>query len=170
MRRSVAIANAAGVAATLGLAFLAPSPGAPAMPGAAARPDRAGLEAVALPGGRLGLRDATGHVVELRPYGRILSASTVADRLLQALAEPDRIVGVTAFGRASPWAYQQADKPTLVGIDDVEAVLSLAPDLVLLNSFGQASKVARLRERGVEVFDLGEMRGADMLVRDIHVV
>lgn len=166
----LALINAAGVAAALGLALVVAARGAP--PAIVAQPAAtASLEVVALPGGGRGLRDTTDHVVELRAYRRILAASTMADRLLHELAEPDRVVGVTAYGRAqSPWAYQQADKPVLGGVDDVEAVLSLSPDLVILNNFGQTSKVARLRERGIEVFDLGEMRGADMLVRDIHIV
>jgi iron complex transport system substrate-binding protein len=167
----LALINALGVAAALGLALVAAAHGTrpeiPVAPAAA----MASLDVIELPGGRRGLRDATGYVVELRPYRRLLAASTVADRLLGELAEPDRVVGVTAYGRAqSPWGYQQADKPVLSGADDVEAVLSLSPDLVILNGYGQVSKVTRLRERGVEVFDLGEMRGADMLVRDIHVV
>ena len=166
----LALINAAGVAAALGLAVVVAARGAP--PAIVMQPAAAAsLELVALPGGGRGLRDATDHVVELRAYRRILAASTLADRLLHELAEPDRVVGVTAYGRAeSPWAYQQTDKPALSGVDDVEAVLSLSPDLVILNSVGQTSKVARLRERGIEVFDLGEMRGADMLVRDIHIV
>jgi iron complex transport system substrate-binding protein len=163
--------NAAGIAAALGVALAAASYGA--HPSQVAAPDQAAAVApLALPGGGRGLRDATGELIELRPYRRILAASTVADRLLHELAEPERIAAVTAFGRAeSPWAYQQSDKPALTGIDDLEAVLALAPDLVVLNSFGAASgKAVRLRERGIAVFDLGEMRGADMVVRDIHVV
>lgn len=165
------LVNCAGLVAALGLALIAASHGARPVV-ISARPDAtASVEVIELTGGRRGLRDATGQVVELQAYRRILAASTIADRLLHELAEPDRVVGVTAYGRAqSPWAYQQADKPVLPGTDDVEAVLSLAPDLVLLNSHGQTGKVARLRERGIEVFDLGETRGADMLIHDVHVV
>ncbi|HEX3765171.1 MAG TPA: ABC transporter substrate-binding protein [Kofleriaceae bacterium] len=170
MRSRIGLVNAAGLGAALAVALVAASYGAHPAP-AAARPPLAAVETVALPGGGRGVRDATGEVVELRPYRRILAASTVADRLLHELAEPDRIVAVTAFGRAeSPWAYQQADKPTLAGVDDLEAVLALAPDLVVLNSYGATGKVTRLREHGIAVFDLGEMRGAAVLVRDIHVV
>jgi iron complex transport system substrate-binding protein len=167
----IAAANAAGVIAALGLAVFAAAHGAPR---AAIRPHSvlaASLDLVDLPGGRHGLRDATGQIIELAPYHRLVAASTVADRLLHELAEPDRLVGVTSYGRAqSPWAYQLADKPTLASIDDVEAVLSLRPDLVVLNSYGQLNKVTRLRERGIAVFDLGEMRGAELLVRDIRIV
>ncbi len=166
----LSVINAAGVAAALAAALVAATLGAPER-FVVAPAATASTEVINLPDGRRGIRDATGYVVDLKPYRRILAASTIADGLLHELAEPDRVVGVTAYGRAqSPWAYQQADKPVLSGVDDVEAVLLLAPDLVVLNSFGQIAKVARLRERGIEVFDLGEMRGVGMVVRDIHVV
>lgn len=165
------LVNGAAVAVALGLALAAASR-RPSLPAAATTaPVFVPIEVLALPGGRRGVRDATGEIVELKHYRRILAASTIADRLLQELAEPERVVGVTEYGRSqSPWAYQQADKPVLSGIDRVEAVLSLKPDLVVLNSHGQLAKVARLREQGIEVFDLGEARGAADLVRDMHVV
>jgi ABC-type Fe3+-hydroxamate transport system substrate-binding protein len=170
VRSRIALVNAVGIAAALGVAVGAASYGARPAPVAGLQP-LAAVETVALPGGGRGLRDATGEIVELRAFRRILAASTVADHLLRELAEPDRIVAVTAYGRAeSPWAYLQSDKPTLAGVDDVEAVLALAPDLVVLNSYGATAKVTRLRERGIQVFDLGEMRGAEMVVRDIHLV
>jgi ABC-type Fe3+-hydroxamate transport system substrate-binding protein len=136
VRSRIALVNAVGIAAALGVAVGAASYGARPAPVAGLRP-LAAVETVALPGGGRGLRDATGEIVELRAFRRILAASTVADHLLRELAEPDRIVAVTAYGRAeSPWAYLQSDKPTLAGVDDVEAVLALAPDLVVLNSYG----------------------------------
>jgi iron complex transport system substrate-binding protein len=167
----VALANGAGVVIALGLALGAASH-EPAVPGIATTSAMLSrIQVLELPGGRRGLRDATGEIVELRRYHRILAASTIADRLLRELAEHDRVVGVTAYGRAqSPWAYQLSDKPVLSGIDRVEVVLSLKPDLVVLNSHGQTAKVARLREQGIEVFDLGEARGAADLIDDIHVV
>jgi len=167
----VGIANSAGVIVAVTLSLVAASYRAPATSLVAAPALTPSIEVIEMPGGRRGLRDATGQLVELETYRRVVAGSLVADRLLHELAEPDRVVGVSAYGRAqSPWAYQQADKPVLASTDDVEAVLSLAPDLVLLNSFGDSAKVARLRERGIAVFDLGEMGGVDTLVRDIHVV
>jgi iron complex transport system substrate-binding protein len=41
----------------------------------------------------------------------------------------------------------------------VEAIVALQPDLVLTNSFGSPGSAERLRGAGVEVFDLGELRG-----------
>jgi iron complex transport system substrate-binding protein len=167
----LALANGAGVVIAVGFALVAASH-PPAVPGVTTTSGARGrIEVLELPGGRRGLRDATGEIVELKRYRRVLAASTIADRLLRELAEHDRVVGVTAYGQAqSPWAYQQSDKPVLAGIDRVEIVLSLKPDLVVLNSHGQTSKVARLREQGIEVFDLGEARGAEDLLDDVHIV
>jgi iron complex transport system substrate-binding protein len=163
--------NAGAAVVAIALAVVAGSWGASPRAVPTPPPATAPLDLVDLPGGERGLRDATGEIVALRPYRRILAASTIADRLVLELVEPDRVVGVTAYGRSqSPWAYQQADKPAIAGADDLEAALALKPDLVLLNSFGETAKVTRLRERGVAVFDLGEMRGAATLVRNIHVV
>lgn len=171
MSARLTLINGAGVVTTLGLALAAASYGPSSPVGATSSAAIAPIEVLDLPGGRRGLRDAAGEIVELKPYRRLLAASTIADRLLHELAEPDRVVGVTAYGRAqSPWAYQQSDKPVLSGVDHVEAVLALKPDLVLLNSHGPTAKVARLREHGIVVFDLGESRGAADLVRGIHLI
>lgn len=171
MSSRVSLANGAAVLVAIGLALVAAGYRAPAPPLRARSLPAASVDVVELPGGKRALRDATGHLVELKRYRRILAASLVADRLLHALAEPDRVAGVTTHGRArSPWAYQQADKPALSGIDDVEAVVALAPDLVVASSLSNPAKVARLREHGIEVFDLGPMRGASWLVQDIHEV
>lgn len=117
------------------------------------------------------LADASGHVTPIRPFRRILSASTLADRLLVELCEPDRIVAFTAYGAEhSPLAYQYAGKALLKSGTDVEEVLALKPDLFVTNSFGTPAKMARLREAGIEVFDLGEAHGLDSLLEDARKV
>jgi iron complex transport system substrate-binding protein len=117
------------------------------------------------------LTDADGHVTRVRDFRRIVSGSTMADRLLVELCEPDRVVAFTAYGAEhSPYGYQYAGKPQMVAAGDVEHVLALKPDLFITNSFGTPSKLTRLREAGVEVFDLGEARGLSSLVADAHIV
>jgi iron complex transport system substrate-binding protein len=121
---------------------------------------------VPLPGGGWGLVDATGEVVPLRPYRRIVSTSMMTDRLLVELAEPDRVLAFsTAGARQSPWSYQFAGKPAIDGLGSVEAMVALKPDLVLASSVGGIGRVARLRAAGIEVFDLGQLRGLATLVR-----
>lgn len=117
------------------------------------------------------LTDAGGHVTRIRPFRRIVSGSTIVDRLLIELCEPDRIVAFTAYGaERSPLAYQYSGKALMRSSDDVEQLLALKPDLFLTNSFGSPAKLARLREAGIEVFDLGEARGLSSLLEDARTV
>jgi len=112
--------------------------------------------------------DATGTEVPRRDYQRIISGSTVVDSLLLALADPTRVAAYTHYGStASPYAYRLAGKPTA---ESIEEILSLRPDLVLLHAHGRPDKVARLREAGVAVFDLGEMKGISTLLPNIRTV
>jgi iron complex transport system substrate-binding protein len=115
---------------------------------------------VPLPGGGMALPDASGHLVPLRPYRRIVSTSLLTDRLLVELGEPDRVLAFSAAGaRGSPWSYQYAGKPAVEGLGALEPLIDLRPDLVLINSLGGPGRVDKLRAAGIEVFDFGEMRG-----------
>lgn len=117
------------------------------------------------------LADATGHRVPLAHYERILSAGMLSDRLLLDLCEPGRIVGFSDHStERSSWAHRFAGKPTVADLGDLEQVLELAPDLVLVNHIGDPRRVARLREHGLDVFDLGAMKGLRTLVSDIREV
>jgi iron complex transport system substrate-binding protein len=111
------------------------------------------------------LVDATGHPLPPRRYARIVSTNLVTDRLLLELAEPDRIL---AFSRAAAErprdGYRYAGKPLVDGFGPLEALIALRPDLVLTNSFGTPGRAAKLRSAGIEVFDLGELRGVSSLV------
>jgi iron complex transport system substrate-binding protein len=116
------------------------------------------------------LRDHSGTVVRVRDFERIVSASTVADALLLDLCEPDRIAAFTArSARATVSGYRYAGKPA-IDLSHVEGVLALHPDLVLVNVVGDPHRVARLRDAGVVVFDLGEMRGLSTLIPNIRDV
>lgn len=102
-------------------------------------------------------------------FSRVLSASVVADELLLELCEPSRIVGFTAFSqRSGPQAYRFAGKPTVPSITNVEAILALAPDLVLVHSVGDPRPVQRLREAGVKVLDFGPVEGVAKLLSDVR--
>jgi iron complex transport system substrate-binding protein len=128
---------------------------------APARAERAGDSPPA------GVRDHSGNVVTLRDYRRIVSASTVADALLVELCEPDRVIAFTAHSTlGAAGAYRYAGKPG-VDLGRVESVLTLHPDLVIVNVVGDPHRVARLHDAGVAVFDLGEMRGQATLIRSI---
>ncbi len=159
----VDIANGAAVTVALALAALVMLPGgAPPVPRVRAAAD-SGL--VTLPNGEPALLDATGYPVPLREYRHIIGGSPIARELLLALAEPDRIAAVVDYGLEElDDGYRFAGIPRLASATELEAVLALEPDLVLLHSHGDPARAARLREAGVAVFDLGQMRGtADLL-------
>ncbi len=112
-----------------------------------------------------GLSDATGQSVPLRRYTRIVSTNLVTDRLLLELAEPDRILAFSRAAAERPQdGYRYAGKLVVDGFGPVEALIALRPDLVLTNSFGTPGRSAKLRSAGIEVFDLGELRGISSLV------
>jgi ABC-type Fe3+-hydroxamate transport system substrate-binding protein len=122
------------------------------------------ITTVEWPSGERGLLDAAGMAVPIRDYQRIVSASTVSDWLLVELCEPTRIVAYTEHGaKQAPWRHQLAGKPSIASISNLEEILALRPALLLMNSLGDPRRVARLRENGVQVFDLGEMRGVASL-------
>jgi iron complex transport system substrate-binding protein len=115
--------------------------------------------------------DASGRRTTVRPFRRIAAGSTVADRLLLDLAEPQRIVALTEFGQHHSLAgYRYGDRPLIKSLDDTESLLALKADLLLVNNYGDQARVARLRESGLAVFDLGEMRGIATLLPNIRAV
>ncbi|MEM8709611.1 MAG: ABC transporter substrate-binding protein [Planctomycetota bacterium] len=120
-----------------------------ALVAAAAEPNRAGQ-----------VVDAEGTAVVVRPYARIVSLNPVADHLLLQLVEPARLIAVSSLTLGDhPEAWRFGDS---IGVDrkeSIESVIALRPDLVVSSPFVDASRHARLRELGIAVFNLGEMRG-----------
>ena len=104
--------------------------------------------------------DATGRAVPRRAYARIASASSYADALLLALAEPERIIALSQAGHSRrPDAYRYGSRALIASPSDLERLLTLRADLLLVNHLGAQSELARVRNAGIEVFDLGELRG-----------
>jgi iron complex transport system substrate-binding protein len=120
----------------------------------------AATTAVPFPAGGAAVADATGRLVPLRRYQRIVSTNLVTDRLLAELVEPTRIRAVSAAAAARRRdGHRYQGLATVDGFGPPEAMLALKPDLVLTNSFGSPGVAARLRDAGIEVFELGELRG-----------
>ncbi|HZJ63335.1 MAG TPA: ABC transporter substrate-binding protein [Kofleriaceae bacterium] len=120
---------------------------------------------VDLGNGRRGVRDAADVVAPVVDYRRILSGSSTADWLLSELCEPDRVIAVTRRSlETAPWRYRYAGKPMVASLENIETLLAMQPDLLILDSFGDPRRVARLREQGLQVFDLGQMRGASSVL------
>lgn len=100
-------------------------------------------------------------------FQRIVSLGMVSDAALAELCEPDRVVGVSAWS-TGPVARRWSDKPRLRGLDDLEAVIALHPDLVLVSSDGgDVDRLERLRAAGVRVETLGAMRGLATYTADL---
>lgn len=129
------------------------------------------LRFTTLPDGTRALLDAGEHPVPLRNYSRIMSSSSVADALLADLSESARVLSYTRyahdFGIQRHMLEGVATTPVL---SRLEAVLSMKPDLLLLNNLGDPAGVQRLRGHGFEVFDLGQMRGMETLLPNIHAI
>jgi iron complex transport system substrate-binding protein len=130
--------------------------GTPTVEGAPAR--------VPLGDGAFAIPDATGHLVPLRHYRRIVSTNLVTDRLLVELCEPTRILAIsTAAAERKRDGFRYQGMTAVDGFGPAEAMVALQPDLVLTNSFGSPGHSERLRSAGIEVFDLGELHGEKSL-------
>ncbi|HEX6240783.1 MAG TPA: ABC transporter substrate-binding protein [Polyangiales bacterium] len=129
------------------------------------------LRTTRLPNGEPGLVDAGGYAVPLRKYQRIGAGTTIADDLLLALAEPERIAMLTRFGREhKAHSHLYGARAEFGGPSSLEELRAQGIDLLILNHLGAPAELARARELGVEVFNLGEMRGLPTLLTNIAQV
>lgn len=143
---------------------------APSLPQAARAAAAREVEPLTLSDGRRALLDATGSAIPLAAYGRIASGSLLADPLLAALAEPARIVAFSGRAARVRDAHRYAGKPHVDATRRLEELIALSPDLVLVNSLGEHAWVARLRESGLVVFDLGPMWGVETFLKNVAMV
>ena len=124
------------------------------------------LSMLAAAGGGV-LRTSTAVASDHPEFQRIVSLGITTDAALAELCEPARVVGVSAWS-TGPNARRWTGTPRLRGLDDLEAVLALAPDLVLINSAGgDEDRLARLRQTGVRVEVLGPMAGLGAYADDL---
>jgi iron complex transport system substrate-binding protein len=134
-------------------------------------PRSSAITEVRLPDGSRGVRDASGTVAPLRDYARIASASLIADHVLWELCEPERLVAISDRSKHSAtFGYRHKNRAALSSPAELEPILALNPDLLFINHFGDPRYTARLRERGIVVFDLGEMQGVTSLLASIEVI
>lgn len=109
--------------------------------------------------------DASGRHVAVRPWQRIVSTSWLGDSLLVELCEPDRVAAFTEVSRRdSVYRHRFAGKPAVDGLGPLEPIISLGPDLVVVNSLSDPARITRLRDTGIEVFELGGLRGVASVV------
>lgn len=101
---------------------------------------------------------------------RIVSASTVADRLLFDFCPPDRVVAITERSTLGPQAHRFVGHATVRSLDDLEAIVALRPDVLLASNVDDPRRVARIRDAGVEVVELGSSDGLASLLSDVRTV
>jgi len=149
------------------LQFARPSTIASATP---ALESTGGIARVILDDGRQAVRDAQGNAIPLGKYSRIVSLGLESDALLAELCERDRLAGVSVYQRGTT-ALRLAGLPRFAGLDDLEAVITLAPDLVLVSGAAdQLDRVARLRHAGLTVCNLGPQRGVQSLLPNARLI
>ncbi len=115
------------------------------------------------------LVDHTGYAIPLRRYQRIVSGSTVADALLLEFASPTRIVAFTSHSAQNElFGFRYDGRPHIDALAEMERLLSLNPDLVIVGTLSSPTRVQRLRDAGLNVFALGEMRGVESFLRSVR--
>ncbi|MCA9536488.1 MAG: ABC transporter substrate-binding protein [Myxococcales bacterium] len=115
------------------------------------------------------VRDADGTAVPVRPYRRIASLSPIADAILLETIPADRLVGLSGTMREALGDHRFSGIRSIDGAS-VEQVLALDPDLVIVSGMADAGHVRQLRDAGVPVFRLGEMRGLASFAEDARDV
>jgi iron complex transport system substrate-binding protein len=164
--------NAFGVLLAVALAMLAtvfPRRAEQALPRAEVLSLRS--QRTTLPSGRPGLFDFGGVPIEIKPYARIASGSTVSDSLLLELVSPSRIASFTTYSSHSALTgHRFTDKPQVDALANLEGVLALKPDLLLVSTLSSTDHIARLRDAGLNVFSLGEMRGVDSFMANAELL
>lgn len=142
----------------------------PIVPAVSSIPDTS-LPLVELPNGEKGLRDESGVVIPLRAYRRVVSASTISDALLLEFAAPEQIVAFTQYsGENEVFGYRYSGKPQVDALKNMEGLLALQPDLLLVSTLSSGARLERLRETGLTVFSLGEMRGVESYLRNARAI
>jgi len=114
--------------------------------------------------------DATGTKVAVREYSRIVSTSTIADQVLIEIIDPARLLAVSAHTRRTQKSEEYSDKIGVERARDIETIIELRPDIVFINNFVDRRHVERFKDAGLNVFDMGEMRGLQTLPANIRQV
>ena len=118
--------------------------------------------------GEAPLVDHSGTPLPRAHYVRIASLSSIANEILIELCEPDRVVAFNS-AQTSTKGYRFRGKPTLAS-GELEQLLTLRPDLVFVSLFGDPRPAQRMRDAGLVVFDLGEMRGLLTLIPNVREI
>ncbi len=123
-------------------------------------------------GGAEAVIDATGVAVPAGDYRRIASGTIIADDTILELLPQDRLIAVsdwTLQNHPRGWRFDERIEG-IQSLEDLERLLSLDADLLIVASASAPSRVERLRESGLTVFDLGQMKGLETLLPNIRAL
>lgn len=114
------------------------------------------------------VEDATGARIAVRDYSRIVSTSTIADQVLVELIDARRLLAVSGHTLRTQPSATYRDKIGVERARDIETIIELRPDIVFINNFVDRRHVERFKDAGLNVFDLGPMRGVETLLPNIR--
>jgi iron complex transport system substrate-binding protein len=132
-----------------------------------ALPHSQGVDVETLPDGSRAVTDRSGRLVRIEDYQRIASASTISDTLLLEFVSPNRIAAFTQYSQKNElFGHRFAHKPRIDALKDMERLLALEPDLLVVSTLSSETRLQRLRDAGLNVFVLGEMRGQESFLHN----
>jgi ABC-type Fe3+-hydroxamate transport system substrate-binding protein len=108
-----------------------------------------------------------------RPAQRILATNAGLLDLLSALVEPERIVGMPRSARPYSVAIERGyglDESRLLDSLDTEAVLTLAPDLVLMRAWQSNEQRWQLERAGIAVLSLPNPQSFEAVEQDLRLL
>ena len=115
------------------------------------------------------VQDVDGTRIPVRAYQRIASLSPLADAILLETVATSRLVGLSGTMREALGDHRFAGVRNIDGAR-VEEVLALNPDLVIVSGMSDAGHIRQLRDAGVPVFRMGEMRGLSTFAHDARLI
>lgn len=117
------------------------------------------------------LTDGTGRVVTLeRPAERIVSLAPSNTEMLFAIGAGDLLVGRDDFSDYPPEAEEVPSIGSTYGELNTEAIVALAPDLVLAAGITPPEHIQSLQNLGVPVFALGNPMDFQGLFENLEAV
>lgn len=136
-----------------------------------AEPRHLEIDVETLPDGTRAVLDRSGRLVRMEDYQRIASASTISDTLLLEFVSPDRIVAFTQYSQKNElFGHRFSHKPRIDALKDMERLLTLEPDLLIVSTLSAETRLQRLRDAGLNVFVLGEMRGQESFLHNARAL
>ncbi len=112
------------------------------------------------------VRDAGGVLIPVKTYRRIVSLSMSADAWLLQCVGAGRISGYSQASEKKPYADDLKGKTAYSFNPDIELLLKSDADIIIMPHSGtDVSKLNRMREAGLNVFNIGSMTGIESFTR-----